>query len=572
MKNSEVAEILYNIADILEMQDVAFKPSAYRKVARSIEALSEDINELAKKGKLKDIAGVGESIEKKLQELLTTGKLAYYDKLMKGLPKHILDLMEVPGLGPKKIKVLNEKLGIDSLKSLEAAAKAGKIRELEHFGEKSESEILKGLELIKGGRQRMLLGEALPTALEIEKKLKKLPEASAVSIAGSLRRRKETIGDIDILVASKKAPKVMAFFTKMPEVKRILAQGPTKSSVIIENGMQVDLRVIEKNFGAALQYFTGSKEHNVAVRDIAIKKGLKINEYGVFKRKGNRLVAGKTEQEVYKAIGMQCMAPELRENAGEIEAALKNKLPKIISYNEIKGDLHTHTNYTDGKNTIVEMVQAAKKLGYEYIAITDHSRSEPIAHGLDEDQLLFQIKEVKEADRKVKGIKVFTGSEVDIKGNGELDFPDEILKKLDIVVASIHSRFKSPKELMTKRITNALENEHVDIFGHPTGRMIYMREPYNVDLKKVYRSAIDNKVAMEINSQPKRMDLNDVHAKEAKEMGAKFVINTDAHTTSSLGFIQLGVSMARRGWLEKKDVLNTYPLKQLPKLFRKVRL
>jgi DNA polymerase (family X) len=562
MKNPEVASVLYDIADILELQGVDFKPQAYRKVARSIEELSGDIEELAKEGNLRTIPGVGESIEKKLAELVTTGKLAYYDKLKKELPKHIFELMEVPGLGPKKIKFLNDKLGIASVEDLESAAKKGKISRLAGFGEKSETEILKGIELIKGARQRMLLGHALPIAQKIEQRLKDLKDVDEVSLAGSLRRRKDTIGDIDILVSSKQPLKVMDFFTTMPDVKQVLAKGPTKSSVIASNNLQVDLRVIDKNFGAALVYFTGSKEHNIVIRDIAIRKGLKINEYGVFTRESNKLVAGKTEEDVYKSIGLRWMPPEIRENSGEIEAAMKGKLPKLIGYNDIKGDLHMHTSHTDGKNTMQEMISAAKQLGYEYCCISDHSKSDRIANGNSDQELLDEIKEIRAAG-KTAGMRVFAGAEVSILKNGELDFSDELLKKLDIVIASIHSSFKASKDEMTKRITTALENEHVRILGHPTGRLIYKREPYDIDLNKTFKAAADNNVLLEINSQPDRMDLKDVYVREAKKLGCKFVIDTDAHSINGLNFMQLGISVARRGWLEKDDVANTMNLKEL---------
>jgi DNA polymerase (family 10) len=365
----------------------------------------------------------------------------------------------------------------------------------------------------------------------------------------------------------------MNFFTKMPDVKRVLAHGTTKSSIIMSNGLQIDLRVLEaKSFGAALLYFTGSKEHNIAIREIALRNGLKISEYGVFKRKSNKLVAGSTEKDVYRTVGLQWIEPELRENSGEIEAAMKKKLPKLIGYDAIKGDFHMHTKHTDGANTVKEMIGAAKKLGYEYIAIADHSKSTRIAGGNTEKEVLDEIKEIRAVAKKTSDIKVFAGSEVDILPNGELDFSEDVLKKLDVVVASVHSRFKSPKEVMTKRIVTALENEHIDILGHPTGRLIYRRQPYEVDLKKVFKAAVDNNVVLEINSQPERMDLKDVHVREAKEIGARFAINTDAHTTTSLNLMQFGIAIARRGWLEKKDVINTYSLKQLKRVFRRIKL
>lgn len=571
--NSEVAGILYDIADMLEMQNVDFKPAAYRKAARSVEESPQDVNEIYKsKGKdgLMTLPGVGASISEKIEELLTTGKLKYYDDLKKKFPKHISELMEIPGLGPKRIKLLHEKLKISTLKQLEDAVRKHRISRLATFGEKSEEELAKGIELLKKGRGRMLLGYALPTALEIESRLKSLKFVKGASIAGSLRRRKETIGDIDILATSEEAEKVMAFFTEMPDVSRILAKGSTKSSVILKSGMQVDLRVVKpESYGAALQYFTGSKEHNVAVRELAIRKGLKVNEYGVFR--GAKKIAGGTEQEVYKSLGMECPEPELRENRGEVEAAIKHKLPEIIKYGSIRGDFHAHTKHSDGSDSVEDMILAAKKLGYEYIAITDHSKSERIAHGLSEDAMLEHIKRIRSAAKKAKGIVVLAGSEVDILPNGELDYSSSLLRKFDIVVASVHSRFKSSREEMTSRILAALENPYIDILGHPSGRRIGRREPYDADFRKIFEKAAEKKVYLEINAHPERSDLDDLKVMEAKRHGCKFAIDTDAHNTSGLGYMNLGLSIARRAWLTPADVVNTASARQLPKLFKRVK-
>ncbi len=570
--NSEVAGILYDIADMLEMQNVDFKPAAYRKAARSVEESPEDIGEICKKSGeegLRKLPGVGENIARKIAELLNTGKLSYYDELRKKFPKHISELMDVPGLGPKRIKLLHEKLKISTLKQLEDSVKKHKISRLATFGEKSEEDIAKGIEILKKGRERILLGYALPTALEIESRLKSLDFVKDASIAGSLRRRKETIGDIDILATSMDAAKVMKFFTRMHDVARILAKGSTKSSVILKSGVQVDLRVVKPDsYGAALQYFTGSKEHNVAVRELAIRKGLKVNEYGVFR--GSRKIAGKTEQEVYRAVGMDCPEPELRENRGEVEAAVKHKLPKIISYGSVKGDFHAHTKYSDGSDSVEEMIEAAKNLGYEFIAITDHSKSERIAHGLSEDAMLEHIKRIRDAAKKTKGIRVLAGSEVDIMPDGGLDYSNALLKKFDIVVASVHSRFTSPNEEITSRILAALDSPYIDVLGHPSGRRIGKREPYNADFRKIFEKAAEKKVYLEINAHPERSDLDDLKAMDAKRLGCSFVIDTDAHSASGLGYMSLGVSMARRAWLSREDVVNTAPAKQLPKYFRRL--
>ncbi len=578
MKNPEVAQLLYGIADMLEMQNVSFKPAAYRKAARNVETNSEDIEELFRKGgreALMGIPGVGESIAEKIAEFLETGKLGYHDELKLKFPQHVAELMNVPGIGPKKIKLLHDKLGIKTVAQLEAAAHSHKISKLAGFGTKSEDGILKGVEIFKGGQARMLLGYALPIAQEIESRLMALKESIQVSVAGSTRRRKETIGDVDILVSCKSksaAAGVMDFFTTLPEVSRILAKGETKSSIILKTGLQVDLRVIDDaSFGAALQYFTGSKEHNVLVREIAIKKGLKLNEYGVFKKGTGRKLAGRTEEDVYRAIGLRYIEPELRENTGEIEAAANNKLPSLVKYGSIKGDFHVHTVKSDGANPIDGMVAAAKQLGYEYVAITDHSKSERIAHGLSNEEMEKWLKDIRALAARAKGIKVLAGSEVDILPNGELDFPDDLLKKMGVVIGSVHSRFKSTKEEMTNRILAALENRHLDILGHPTGRLIGKREPFEFDMKKVFAAAADKKIMLEINAHPERSDLKDAHAREAKSYGCKFVINTDAHSTEGLKFMNLGVAIARRAWLSPEDVVNTKPLKELPRFFRKIR-
>lgn len=577
MKNPEVARLLYGIADLLEMQAVQFKPAAYRKAARSVETLSKDIAEIFSSGgkeKLMKIPGVGESIADKVAEFLSSGKLDYYDALKSQFPQHIAELMNIPGIGPKKIKLLHDKLGIKTAAGLEAAAKAHKIRELAGFGEKSEEGVLKGIGILKKGRERMLLGYALPIAEEIEQRLSQLKETVRVSIAGSMRRRKETIGDVDILASSrgKAASRIMDFFTSMPEVARILAKGNTKSSIVLRTGPQVDLRVVDDaSFGAALQYFTGSKEHNVIVRKLASRKGLKLNEYGLFRKKGNRWLAGKTEQDVYKAIGLSYIEPEIRENSSEVEAAAKNKLPKLIQYGSIKGDFHLHTVRSDGSNKLDEMVAAAKQLGYDYIAITDHSKSERIAHGLSDEEMGAWLDEIRAAAAKENGIRILAGSEVDILPSGELDFPDDLLKKMDIVIGSVHSRFKSTKEEMTKRILTAMENKYLDILAHPTGRMIGKREPYEVDVKKIFSAAAEKIVLLEINAYPDRTDLNGVLAREAKSLGCKFVIDTDAHNAENLKFMSLGVAIARRGWLSPEDVVNTRPLRELPEFFKRMK-
>jgi len=572
MKNLEVANLLYEIADILEIQDVAFKPQAYRKAARTVETLSEDIEKVSKQGKLEELPGIGEHIAKKIIEFLETGKLKYYDEIKKQIPKHLSDLISVPGMGPKRAKILHDKLKISSIADLEKAAKQGKISKLFGFGEKSEEDILKGIELVKRGQARMLLGIALPLALEIEERLKKLNEVLQINVAGSLRRRQETIGDIDILVSTKKPGVVVDYFTKMPEVVRVLAKGETKSSILLKNNIQIDLRVIDdKVYGAALQYFTGNKDHNIKTREIAIKKGYKLSEYGLFDKKTNMLLASKTEEEIYKKLGMQCPPPEIRENRGEIEAALKNKLPKLIGYNDIKGDFHSHTKATDGTNSIEELAEAAKKLGYEYFCISDHSQNARIARGLSEEDMASHLKEIKAYAKKLKNFRLLAGSEVDILKNGDLDYPDKLLKQMDIVIGAVHSGFKSSMEEMTNRILKAMDNENLDILAHPTGRLINAREPYEVDLQKVFKKAAEKNIYLEIDALPQRLDLKDIHIKAAKEFGVKFVIDTDTHSLETLKYMDLGIATARRGWCEKKDIVNTCSAKELGKFFKKIR-
>jgi len=569
MKNQEIAQIFYNIADILDMKNVAWKPVAYRKAARSLESLSKPIEDIFKEGGIKaleDIPGIGEGLAKKIIQYIQTGKIKEYEKLKKKLPKGLLQLMEIQGIGPKKAQKLYKKLGIKNIKDLEKAAKKHKIKKLKTFKEKTEENILKGIDLFKRKKGRMLLGLALPQAREISSELKKIKGVQRIEFAGSLRRMKETIGDIDILVITKNPKPVMDTFTKMSSVKRVLAKGETKSAVILKTGLQVDVRVLKPlEFGSALQYFTGNKDHNIKLRGIAIKKGFKLSEYGLFSKRGGKRVAGKTEKEIYKKLGMSYIDPELRENSGEIEAAMKGKIPRLITLKDIRGDLHIHTKASDGTNTIQEVAEACKKLGYEYICISEHSKSTSIAGGINEKQLEKQIKEIKKWNKKISGIKILTGIEVDILPDGSLDFSDKILKELDVVTASIHKKFKMSKKNMTKRILKAISNDNIDVLGHPTGRMIGKRPAYEFDFDKVFKAAKNTKTALEINCQPVRMDLDGSLVKKAKEFGAKFAICTDSHNLSQLNAIELGIAMARRGWCGKKDVLNTLPLNKFLK-------
>lgn len=568
MKNLEVAKLLYEIADLLEMQEVEFKPRAYKRAAQQIEAMTEDIVELWKKGRLQDIPGVGEGIAKKIDEFLRTGKLNYYEKLKKQMPMDVEELMNLPGLGPKKIKLLYQKLKIRNVKDLEQAAKQGRIAKIKGMGEKTQQEMLENIQAAWKKETRMLLGRAFPIAEEIKNALEAQKEVVKVDIAGSFRRMKETIGDIDILCLSKNPKATTQYFTSMKEVADILAKGETKSSVRLHNGLQIDLRMVEpKSYGAALLYFTGSKQHNIELRKIALKHKWKLNEYGLFQK--NKLIAGKTEEEVYKKLGMQYIEPEMRENTGEIDVALKKKLPRLIGYGDIKGDLQMHTQWSDGHNTIEEMARAAKALGYEYIAITDHTGTLAIAHGLDEERMREHMKEVERVNERVPGIKVLKGCEVNILKDGSLDLKAAVLKDLDIVVASIHSGFKQSKETIMKRMVAAMENEHVDIIAHPTGRRLGDRKGYEVDFEKLFEAAKKTETLLEINAFPERLDLNDVNARAAIQAGCKVVIDTDSHDTMHLPFMKFGIATARRAWAEKKNIINTLSWKEFKK-YRKI--
>jgi len=575
MKNKEIAKIFYEIAAYLEMEGVAFKPYAYQKAAITLETLEEDIEEIYKRGGIKalmEIPGIGQSIAEKIEEYLNKGKIKYYEEFKKKIPVNLEELTQVEGLGPKKVKVLYEKLKIRNLKDLEKAAKNHKIAPLFGFGEKTEKNILEGIEFLKRSKGRFLLGDILPKVKEIEQKLKSLKEVEKVDVVGSIRRKKETIGDVDFLAISKKPEKVMNFFTSLPGIVKIWGKGTTKASVRMREGFDMDIRVLpKKSYGAALQYFIGSKEHNIALRKIALEKGLKLSEYGLFK--GSKMIAGENEEEIYEKLGMDWIPPEMRENQGEIELALKHKLPKIINYHDIKGDLHCHSNWNGGANSIFEIAQAAIKIGYQYIGIADHTKFLKIEHGLDERQLELRNKEIDKINESLKTknlkLKILRGCEANILNDGSIDIKDETLKKLDFVIAGVHSNFKMPKEKMTERIIKAMKNPNVDIISHPTGRILKRRNEYQIDFDKILRAAKETKTILEINSFPERLDLNDQNIRRAKEMGVKMVINTDAHHKDQLRFIEFGVAQARRGWAEKEDIINCWSLEKLLKFLKK---
>jgi len=572
MKNREISRIFNEIADMLEIKgENPFRIRAYRRAAMNIEGISKDITEISKDELIK-IPGIGQDLAGKIDEYIKTGKIQAYEDLKKEIPEGLSMLLNVPNLGPKTAKLLYEKLNIKNIDELEQYARNHKLSGLPGIKDKTEENILKGIEMLKRGKERKPLGIVLPIANNIVEKLKKGAPIKKIVIAGSIRRWKDTIKDIDILVTSNNPQKVMNVFVHLPDVKDILMKGPTKSSVILKEDIQVDLRVVEEeSFGAALAYFTGSKAHNIRLREMASKMGLKINEYGIFREKDETKIGGEKEEDIYRILGIPYIPPELREDTGEIEAALDGRLPKLIELNDIKGDLHVHTKLSDGSHDFDELIDYAKRKGYEYIAITDHSKGLGVARGLSIEKLLEEKRMINEINKRLKGFKLISGAEVDIRSNGELDFPDDVLKQVEIVVASIHSGFRQSKEQLTKRLVSAMKNPHVSIIAHPTGRLIGERDPYDIDIEEVFKVAKETGTALEINAYPLRLDLNDTYVKKAKQMEIPIVISTDTHIKNQFDYMSYGVSIARRGWLEKKDVLNTLNYKQLIERLKKIK-
>jgi len=569
MKNKEIAKIFNEIAEYLEMEGVQFKPYAYQKAALTLETLKNDVEDLYKAGglkALKGIPGVGESMAHKIEEFLTTGQIQYYEEFKKKMPIALDEIVGVEGVGPKKAKVLYEKLGVKTLEELEAAAQAHKIAPLFRFGEKTEQNILQAIQFLKSSKGRFLLGEILPIANQVLTQLQGLPAVERVNTAGSVRRMKETIGDVDFLVISTDPARVMDFFVSLPGVVKVWGKGATKSSVRLREGFDMDIRVIPpESYGAALQYFTGSKDHNIALRKIAIDKGYKLSEYGLFQ--GDRLIAAETEEEVYGKLGMPWIPPELRENRGEIEAAITGRLPEVISYGDIKGDLHVHCSWDGGANSIDEIVEAALALGYEYVGIADHTKFLKIERGLDEDKLRARNREIDSINarlaREGKNFRVLKGCEANIMADGTIDIIDAALAELDFVIAGVHSHFKQPRDEMTRRILKAMRNPHVDIISHPTGRILKRREEYEMTVDDLIKAAKETGTILEINSYPERLDLGDVNIFAAKQAGIKMVINTDTHNVDQLHLMSFGISQARRGWAEKQDIINAWPVGKL---------
>jgi len=568
MKNQLVAQILNEVADMLDMQGVEFKPRAYRRAARTIESLAEPIEQIYAQGKLEDLPGVGEAIAKKIGEIIETGSLKYRDELKTKTPVDLEGILAVEGIGPKTAGLLFKRLGIRSLDDLERAAKEHRIREIKRLGPKTEENILNSIQLAKTRKGRTLLGDAFPIAEEICQRLRSFEKGATVEAAGSLRRMKETIGDVDILATSLHPIPLSEAFTKMSGVRKVLEKGEAKSSVLLESNLQVDLRIVEEqSFGSALMYFTGSKDHNIALRKLAISKGLKLSEYGLFK--GNERVASRTEEEVYTRLGLDYIPPELREDHGEVDAAINHELPDLIPYDAIQGDLQMHTKWSDGKEGIEDMAQAAKALGYSYIAITDHYSTMPIVNGLNEQRLRDQMKEIDHVNEKVGGVRVLKGAEVDIAPDGTLKGERPVLKELDLVVASIHGTFKQTKREMTQRLIRTMESGLVNIIGHPTSRKINEKNPCEMDLDQIFEASKRTGTYLEINSSPHRLDLDDANANMALKAGCKLAINTDAHDSDELRNIRFGIGVARRGWLKKADVINTLPLEKLRKALQR---
>ena len=568
--NIEIAALFEEMADLLEIDGAnPFRVRAYRNAARTLMSMGREAYEIVEAGEsLSNLPGIGKDLAGKIEEIIKTGSFADLEQMRQKIPAGLRELLQIPGLGPKKIGLLYKELGITNSTQLLEACKKGQVRKLPGFGPKTEAKILKALQAKLSEKRRFLLAEVEPYAQALKDYLFKQEGVKQVVIAGSYRRRKETVGDLDILVTASAGSNPIEFFVNFRAIKEILAKGTTKASIVLHNNLQVDMRVIAKeSFGACLHYFTGSKAHNIAIRKLAQKKGFKINEYGVFK--GKERVAGESEESVFEILGLSYIPPELREDRGEIEAALSNSLPNLIKLEDLKGDLHLHTIYSDGISSIKEMAEEAKAMGLQYIAISDHSKRLRIANGLDASRLLQQIEEIDEVNSTITDFTVLKSIEVDILEDGSLDLPDDVLEKLDLVVGAVHSRFNLPKEQQTARILKAMDNPNLSILAHPTGRILLKREPYNVDVEAMIEKAKETGVALELNANPNRLDLNDIYCRQAKEAGVKIAINSDAHSPNEIFNLLWGIGQARRGWLEPDDVINTLPVKKLLALFKR---
>jgi DNA polymerase (family 10) len=566
MKNREVAQMFYRVADMLAIRgDQIHRILAYRRAAENIEELGRDINQIYAEGTLTEIPGIGKTLAEKIEEMLTTDHLEFYDRLSQEIPPSLVDMLRVEGLGPKRVKQIYDNLGVTTIEELQAAAQAGKLRELPKMGAKTEEKLITAIEaLARHGDDRTPIGEAWPLAQEILSVLADLPGVEKTAVAGSLRRYKETIGDIDLLVAAEASEQIMDTFVNLPQVESVSGHGATKSSVIMLNGMQVDLRVLPpQRWGTLLSYFTGSKNHNVRLRELALKRGLSLNEHAFTPEDGGPEILCDTEEAVYGTLDLPYILPTLREDTGEIEAAQNGRLPQVIQLNDIISDLHMHTTWSDGKLSVMEMAKAAQAQGLQYIAITDHSHSLGIANGLDEEHLWQMVDEVQRVDEAMgPDFMVLYGTEMEIKADGSLDYEDDVLEELDFVIASLHTSLSQPREQITERLLNAINNPHVDCIAHPTGRLLPDRPGADLDMDKVLETTVSTGTILEINANPSRLDLRDSHVRRAVELGAKIAINTDAHRPEHFDFRHFGVAVGQRGWLPKEQVVNTWPVEQ----------
>ncbi len=570
VQNADIAEIFQRIAALLELQGAnPFRVRAYRQAARTINDLPQSVTSLVEKGSdLKDLPHIGRDLAAKITAIVETGKCETLEKLKTQFPPGLIDLLHIKGLGPKRVAALYQQFNIKDANDLRRVAAAGELQQLPGFSDRSVQKILRALDAGDAAEKRVMWVYAQGVALPLLNWLKKFSGVKRATVAGSFRRKRETVGDLDILVTCKKDTPVMQRFVEYEEVAEVVSKGSTRSTVILRNGLQVDLRLVpETCYGAALHYFTGAKAHNIAVRERGIKRGLKINEYGIFK--GDKRLAGRAEEDVYKQLGLPYIEPEIRENRGELEAAQQGKLPRLIVLTDIHGDLHAHTRASDGRDTLEAMVEAARERGYDYLAITEHTKHLTIAHGLDEKRLRKQCEEIDQLNERLKGFTVLKSAEVDILDDGSLDLPDSILKELDLTVCAVHYKFDLPAKIQTERIIRAMDNRHFNILAHPTGRLIDEREPYKLNMERLMNAAREKGCILEINSQPERLDLNDIHCRMAKDLGVKLAISTDSHSAKQLDNMRFGIAQARRGWVERGNVINTRPLKMLKKMLKR---
>lgn len=572
MNNKQVAQVLEEIADMLEIiGEVRFKIQAYERAANQIRSMAEDVNGYAQTGKLEDIPGIGKGISARLEELINTGHMQYYEELKEQVPPSVLQLMEIPGVGPKKAKLFYDNLSILSVDELYAAAERHQLQTLPGISDKTEAKIIEGINELRQHRERALLFEALPIAEEIVAELRDNDFVKQADYAGSLRRMLETIGDIDILVSSDHPAEVTKAFCSHKMVSKVLAQGDTKCSIQAKGGLQIDLRVIKpESYGAALLYFTGSKQHNIHIREIAKQRGYKLSEYALEDSRNGEVVAARTENEVFEALGLRFIPPELREDRGEIDASANGTLPDLINTGDIQGDLHVHSDYSDGISSLREIIEYARHLGYRYIAIADHAEKLKVAHGLDLERLRERAALIRKLNDEYSDFDILSGIELNIDNAGNVDYGNVVLREFDVTIASIHGGFNQSREQITDRIVKAMANPFVNIIGHPTGRILGRRFPYEVDIPAILREAARTNTAMELNSYPDRLDLDSEHLRKAKELGVKIAINTDAHVDEQMRYITYGIATARRGWLEKKDVINTLAVDDLRKTISKV--